>query len=792
MLISEQWLREWVNPPLNSQSLAEQLTMAGLEVDGITAAGADLTKVVVGEVTQVEPHPDADRLRVCQVNVGAPERLNIVCGAPNVAAGVKVPTALIGARLPNGLKIKKSKLRGVPSQGMLCSSTELGLGEDASGLLHLTESAIPGTPISQQLGLNDQIIEIDLTPNRGDCLSIRGVAREVAALNDLAISAPIFGPSDPVNEERYRVKVEATAACPRYLTRVIRGVDPAATAPQWLRERLRRCGIRSISAVVDVTNYVLLELGQPMHAFDLDQLSGAVTVRLAKAEEQIELLNGSRATLAPDMLLIADEQKPLALAGIMGGAASGVKTETTSLLLESAFFTPSAIIGRARRLGLHTDSSHRFERGVDPELQRMAMERATGLLLEIAGGQPGPINEITTASELPRRAPVRFRPERTRQLLGVDTSDASIKGIFERLGLAVVDSDQTKWTITPPSHRFDIALEVDLIEEIGRIVGYNNIPETMPQGSLELRPAPERHLSINQICEHLANRGYQEVISYSFVDAALERKISPELQPKALVNPLSGDLSVLRTTLWSSLLPLMLHNQNRQQSRIRLFETGLCFLPGETLAQIPVLAGAVSGPSLPEQWGRDRDTAEFFEIKGDLEALIRNTGQMERFSFQSAAHPALHPGKSARIHFDDQPVGWLGEIHPGLKEDLDLRDSVILFQLEQAPLQSRRLPAFSEVSRFPSIRRDIALLVPATLAVGTLMTRVRQVAGAELDDLVLFDCYRGEGVPSGQKSIALGLTWNDSSSNLTDSKVEILLNQTISALTSEFGATLRD
>ncbi|MCA1805532.1 MAG: phenylalanine--tRNA ligase subunit beta [Xanthomonadaceae bacterium] len=577
MKFSEQWLREWVNPPVTAAELAEQLTMAGLEVDSVTPVAGDFSGVVVGEVLSAEPHPDADKLRVCKVNAGA-EPLQIVCGAPNVSVGMKVSTALIGALLPGDFKIKKSKLRGVESSGMLCSARELGLSEDAAGLMALPADAPVGTDIRAYLGLNDTCIEVDLTPNRGDCLGMAGIAREIGVLNRCAVAGPGMDPVPATIKDTFPVRVSAPEDCPRYLGRVIRGIDPSAATPLWMQEKLRRGGIRSLGPVVDVTNYVLLELGQPMHAFDLATLSGGIEVRHARAGEQLTLLDEKVIELDTGSLLIADADKPLALAGIMGGAGSGVSDCTDSLFLECAFFTPARIAGRARHYGLHTDSSHRFERGVDYLLQHRALERATALLLALVGGQAGPVIEVTSETQLPRVAPIHLRAARLQRLLGLRPDDATVEDILTRLGMDV-QAGEGGWQVTPPTFRFDVTLEADLIEEIGRVYGYNRLPSSAFQAALVMRPAPEDRVPLRRLRDLLVNRGYQEAVTYSFVDPEIQGLVTPDLVPVPLANPISSELSVMRTSLWQGLLRTLQHNLNRQQRRVRIFEHGLKAAP---------------------------------------------------------------------------------------------------------------------------------------------------------------------------------------------------------------------
>lgn len=791
MKFSEQWLREWVNPPVTAAELAEQLTMAGLEVDSVTPVAGAFSGVVVGEVLSVEPHPDADKLRVCSVSAGG-EPLQIVCGAPNVCVGMKVPTALIGALLPGDFKIKKSKLRGVESSGMLCSARELGLSEDAAGLMALPVDAPVGTDIRAYLGLDDTCIEVDLTPNRGDCLGLAGIAREIGVLNRCAVAGPAMDPVPAGIEDTFRVQVSAPEDCPRYLGRVIRGIDPKAATPLWMQEKLRRGGIRSLGPVVDVTNYVLLELGQPMHAFDLATLSGGIEVRHARAGEQLTLLDEKVIKLDTDSLLIADADKPLALAGIMGGAGSGVSNDTDSLFLECAFFTPARIAGRARQYGLHTDSSHRFERGVDYQLQHRALERATALLVELVGGQAGPVIEVTSETHLPRVAPITLRAARLQRLLGLRPDDATVEDILARLGMDV-QAGEGGWQVTPPSFRFDVTLEADLIEEIGRVYGYNRLPSSAFQAALVMRPAPEDRVPLRRLRDLLVSRGYQEAVTYSFVDPEIQGLVNPDLVPVPLANPISSELSVMRTSLWQGLLRTLQHNLNRQQRRVRIFEHGLNYIQQDNeLKQENYIGGLVSGAWVEEQWGEPERLADFFDVKADVEALLALGGQAYAYRFAPGSHPALHPGQCAEILRDGKRVGWLGCVHPELARRLDIESKTFLFELHSATVAQGCAAGFREISRFPSVRRDLAIVVDETVSALALQEAIRETCGDQLLELALFDVYRGKGVEKGRKSIAFGLILQESSRTLTDADVESVAVRVVDRLNQNFGATLRD
>ncbi len=791
MKVSEQWLREWVDPAVTSAGLAAQLTMAGLEVDSIEPVAPAFEKVVVGRVIDLTPHPDADRLRVAAVAVGGAEPLQIVCGAPNVAIGMCVPTALIGAVLPGGLNIKKSKLRGVESQGMLCSAKELGLAESSDGLLPLPPDSLPGMNIRELLQLDDALFEIELTPNRGDCLGMEGVAREVAALNRCEFRPLLVEAVAPVVDATFPVSLHDPADCPRYVGRVIRGVNPAAETPLWMKERLRRAGVRSLGPLVDVTNYVMLELGQPMHAFDLGRLCGGIEVRRARPDDRLELLNG--VIVAPDVetLLITDQHGPLALAGIMGGEISSCTDATRDVFLESAFFTPASIAGRARRYGLQTDSSYRYERGVDPQLQRRAAERATRLLIDMAGGQPGPILEAVSPDHLPALPVIRLRPARLRLLLGLDIPAAEVEDILHRLGMTVT-TEPDHWQVIPPSCRFDIAIEADLIEEIARVHGYHRLPGNRPLTRLDMPPQPEGQVMPERFKDALIQRGFQEVITYSFVDPAFQQALDPERKPLALANPISAELAVMRTSLWPGLVKAMIYNQKRQQTRVRLFEYGLNFIPdGGELHQEPYLGGVVTGTALPEQWGLAARPVDFFDLKGEVEALLALTGEPEAFTFTAAVHPALHPGQSARLERNGATVGWLGALHPRVARELGMEGDVFGFELRLATLQPARTPAFHELSRFPASRRDLAIVVDETVTAQMVQDSIRQNGGGLLREVRLFDVYRGQGIAEGRKSLALGLILQDLSRNLTDSVVEETVSRIIVGLTQQFSATLR-
>ncbi len=790
MIISEQWLREWVSPEMSTDELAHQITMAGLEVDAVEPVAGDFSGVIVAEIVEAEQHPDADKLRVCKVETGG-EPVQIVCGAPNARAGLKAPLAQIGAVLPGDFKIKQAKLRGIDSQGMLCAEQELQLSEANDGLMELPADAPVGTNLRDYLNLDDRTVEIGLTPNRADCLSIAGIAREVGVLNNLSVSGPDWEPVEPSIDDTFAVTLAAPARCPRYVGRVVRNVDVSRPTPLWMQEKLRRCGVRSIDAVVDITNYVLLELGQPMHAFDLDKLQGGIVVREAAAGESLELLDGQTLKFKAETLVIADASGPVALAGIMGGNPTAVTASTRNVLFEAAFFTPELLAGRARGYGLHTDSSHRFERGVDIKLQREAIERATRLLIDITGGDAGPVVETVESGHVPARPDVQLRPERIERLLGFAMNEAEVERILGALGLGV-ERNGEGWSCSVPSWRFDIAIEADLIEELARIHGYNNLPVTHIRGDLVIPSQPESQINMRNVRRHLAANGYQEAITFSFIDPKLQHMFDPQLEPVALANPISADMAVMRTSLIPGLVSAVQHNVNRQQMRVRLFETGLRFVPaGDGLRQELMIAMAVTGPRAQESWSATARAADFFDLKGDLESLMMLTGQHDSFSFEAGAREGMHPGQTAVIQFADQDVGFVGALHPSLQADLGLSAPVFIAEVNLSAVREGRIPEFKELSKFPEVRRDLAILVDKTVSSKELLDDVRRSAGGYLTSLRLFDVYEGKGIDPKQKSLALGLTFRDQSRTLSDDDVNQALNQVIDSLEKNYKAGLR-
>lgn len=793
MKFSEQWLRSLVNPPVSHDELVARLSMVGLEVDGVSPVAGSFSNVVVAEVLTVTPHPDADKLRVCQVSDGQ-DSLQIVCGAPNVRPGLKVPLARLGAELPGGLVIKKAKLRGVESTGMLCAAAELQLVTDyGDGLLELPVDAPVGACIREYLQLDDATIELGLTPNRGDCLSMLGLAREVGAIYGAPVTLPVSSMTEAVHTQSLPVEVLASAACPRYLGRVIQDVDLSVPTPLWMVERLSRSGIRSIDAAVDITNYVMLELGQPMHAFDLQKIIGGIRVRMAEADEPLVLLDGREIKLRADTLVIADHQKPLAIAGVMGGEDSGVSDSTRNLFLESAFFDSIAVAGKARSYGLHTDSSHRFERGVDFELARQAMERATELMATILSGKPGPIVEVSDKAQLPVRAPIYLRKERVSQVLGVSIAPEVIEGLLTGLGLTLTKASEEAWNVSIPSHRFDISIEEDLIEEVGRLYGYEHLPTRYPTVQLAPAASTESKVSLAHIRRLLISRGYQEVVTYSFIEPDLFKKFAPDAQPLQLANPISADMAVMRSSLWPGLIKTLQYNLNRQQTRARLFETGLRFSGTlESLTQEPVLAGLITGSRFPEGWSNSKELADFYDLKADVESLLAMSSALDDVHFVAAQHPALHPGQTARVERNGVTLGFIGGLHPELSAQLDITQPVYLFEFSLSALQQGRLPVFSELSRFPEVRRDLALIVDETHSASAILDCVRQAAGAYLSNIRLFDVYQGKGIEPGRKSLAIGLTWQHPSRTLSDDEMMACLQAILSAVGEKFGAILRN
>ncbi|WP_426816485.1 phenylalanine--tRNA ligase subunit beta [Winslowiella sp. 2C04] len=795
MKFSELWLREWVNPAISSEALSDQITMAGLEVDGVDAVAGAFHGVVVGEVVECGQHPNADKLRVTKVNVGGERLLDIVCGAPNCRQGLKVAVATVGAVLPGDFKIKAAKLRGEPSEGMLCSFSELGISDDHAGIIELPADAPVGSDIREYLQLNDNTIEISVTPNRADCLSIIGVARDVAVLNQLPLSEPAIEPVAATLNETFPIRVEAGEACPRYLGRVVKGINVKAATPLWMREKLRRCGIRSIDPVVDITNYVLLELGQPMHAFDLDRIDSAIVVRMAEEGETLTLLDGNEVKLNSDTLVIADEKQALAMGGIFGGAHSGVNEKTQNVLFECAFFSPLSITGRARRHGLHTDASHRYERGVDSALQHKAIERATRLLLDICGGEAGPVIDVTNQAALPKAASITLRREKLDRLIGHVIADHQVTDILQRLGCKVT-TGSGEWQAIAPSWRFDMQIEEDLVEEVARVYGYNNIPDVPVHASLVMTKHREANLSLKRAKAMLVDKGYQEAITYSFVDPKIQALLHPGEENLLLPSPISADMSAMRLSLWSGLLSAVVYNQNRQQGRVRLFESGLRFVP-DTQANLGIrqdlmLSGVLSGNRYEEHWDLARQTVDFYDLKGDLESVLDLTGKLESIEFRAEANPALHPGQSAAIYLRGEKIGFIGVVHPELERKLDLNGRTLVFELLWDKVADRVLPEAREISRFPANRRDIAVVVAENVPAADIITECKKVGVNQVVGVNLFDVYRGKGVNEGEKSLAISLILQDTSRTLEEEEIAATVARCVEALKERFQASLRD
>ena len=796
MKFSEQWLREWVNPALTTEELVHQITMAGLEVDGVEPAAASLSQVVVGEILETDAHPNADKLKVCRVDSGT-ETHQVVCGAPNARPGLKVPFALVGAKLDD-FKIKKAKLRGVESFGMLCSERELGLSDQHEGLMELAETAPVGTDINTYLGLDDSIVEVDLTPNRSDCLGIIGLARETGLMNNLDVCMPVIAPIEPVIDDTISVELSAGTACPRFVGRVIKNVDLSAPSPLWLVEKLRRSGIRSIDPVVDVTNYVMLELNQPMHAYDLNALKGTIRVRGSRGGESLDLLNGQTVELLDETLLITDDSGPIGMAGVMGGSGTAVKPETHNIFLEAAFFAPVAIAGRARAYAMHTDAGHRFERGVDFMGQSRAMERATALLLSISGGEPGPLVDTVKEDDLPVLPKVTLRAARIERVLGMAISEADVENILKRLDFefAVDPAEGEKvWQVSSPSHRFDINIEADLIEEISRIIGYDNLPVTRPTAELMMLESTEQAVSVKSLKAQLANRGYSEAITYSFVDDQKQRLLTPQVAPVALKNPLSSEMNVMRTTLCGGLLNALVHNQNRQQQDVRLFETGLVFeqnssgpLNFDNIEQKNRLALVLSGRRLPEGWANAQASADFFDLKGDLEFLLGAQG----LSFEACDLPGMQVGQCATVLLGVEVLGYLGLVNRGVAQAFDLRNPVLIAEIDLAMAMRRSVPRVVEVSKFPEVRRDLAMLVDRAVSASEIQNVIYAHAGSALLHLKLFDVYTGKGVETIQKSIGIGLTFQHPSRTLTDDEISTAMAEVVAALETKLKAQLRN
>lgn len=792
MKFAQSWLREWVEPKISTEDLAHRLTMAGHEVESVVVEGEGLDRVVVAEVLSVNKHPDADRLNVCSVSTGTGEPVDVVCGAPNVFAGMKSPLAVPGVKLPNGLKLRKSKIRGVVSNGMLCSAIELGLGDESDGIVELAADAPVGTPLSDYLGLPDAIIDLDLTPNRGDCFSVLGIARDVAALTGQPLQGPELAAVAATIDDTYPVECPVPAACPRFVGRVIKNIDLAAKSPAWMTERLRKSGIRAIHVVVDVTNYVMMELGQPLHAYDLAQLQGGIRPRYAESGEKVTLLDSRTVTLTEDTVVIADDSGAIGMAGIMGGLTTAVTDRTKDVFLEAAFWPPEIMAGRARSYAMHTDASLRFERGVDPSGQRRAIERATELLLEIAGGQAGPLVERSSEKHLPIRNPVTLTRTRLARVLGTEISVATVGDILSALGLGSVKVNDG-WQVTPPSFRFDIAIEDDLVEEVARIYGYDRIPEATGSANLPLGLVTETSIDLERVADTLVARDFQEVITYSFIDADSNKTVTGNATELVLSNPISSEMSVMRASLLPGMLAAAAMNVSRQQERVRLFEIGKSFhgtleQPGEVVR----VAFLALGSGTREQWAVKSQSIDFYDLKGDLEALIRMTGSVSEFDFVPGEHAALQPGQAANVKRNGEVIGVIGKLHPRVAKFFDLKKDIFVAELDAKKMFVASAPVAQSVSKFPTIRRDIAVIVDEEISAAQLVRSVESAAPDIVRDVTVFDVYRGPGIEAGRKSVALGLILQETSRTLTDEDADTAMNAAVQKLKQEFAAVLRD
>jgi phenylalanyl-tRNA synthetase beta chain len=792
MKFAESWLREWVNPGITADELAERLTMAGHEVEHVEVVGESLAGVVVAEVLEVAPHPDADRLSVCRVSDGRSLDYSIVCGAPNVVPGMKSALALPGVKLPNGVKLRRTKIRGVESAGMLCSPVELGLGDESDGIIRLPDDAPVGMQLSGYLDMPDHIFELDLTPNRGDCFSVLGMARDIAALTGAQLKGDEVDAVESSIDDVQAVELPDPTACPRFAGRVVRDIDVTARSPLWLTERLRRSGLRAISPVVDVTNYVMLELGQPLHAYDLDRLSGVVRPRFATKGERVTLLDEREIELAADSVVVTDDSGVIGLAGIMGGLDTAVTETTRNVFFEAAFWPPEVMAGRARSYGLHTDASLRFERGVDPHGQARAIERATALLLSIAGGAAGPLMDLRHEDALPKPGCIILRRARLDAILGTALQQAEITRILRGLHLGVEECSKG-WAVQPPAFRFDLAIEHDLIEEVARVFGYDRISETTAVAALPLGPVTERLVDADRVAEILVARDYQEVVTWSFIDAETNRRFTGSDSELVLSNPISSEMSVMRGSLWPGILKVAAANVARQQDRVRLFETGATF--HGTLAtpmEVMRVGGIALGSAVPEQWASPAREVDFFDIKADVEALLKVTGADVTISFTEGGHPALQPGQSAQIVRDGRLIGVAGKLHPSVAQALDIRRSVFLFELDAAAAFAARVPVAAPVSKYPAIRRDIAVVVAEEVSAAQLIQVALSAAPDIIRRAVVFDVYRGPGIEAGLKSVALGLILQETSRTLTDEDADSAIAAARRKLQHEFAAALRE
>ncbi len=787
MNILSSWLREWISPDVSDELLAEQLTMAGLEVDGIESVAPAFTNVVVGYVVECEKHPDADKLNLCQVEVGQDKPVQIICGAKNVRKGLKVMAALVGAKLPGDFKIKKAKLRGVESFGMICSESELGMSDSSGGIAELDDDAPIGMNIREYLNLDDKVIELDITPNRGDCFSILGVAREVSANYNMAFSMPSFDTSGS-GVSSIKTSVSNTKACPKYLTRTVSGINNTAATPKWMADKLTRSGQALHSVVVDITNYVLLELGQPMHAFDLSKISGAIEVRSAKSGEKIELLNETTVALNDDTLIIADNDQVLAIAGVMGGMSSSTQPDSTEILLESAFFEPVSIAGKARSYGLHTESSLRFERGVDFNITEVAMDRATQLIVDICGGQASNVNICVDDNALPVLNPITITQEKIQKVLGFELESSWIEEKFINLDFNIIEKTSDSWTIIPPSFRFDIRISADLIEELARLYGYDKLPVQKLSLDANINVIKEADVDKYDLMQALVSRGYQEVITYSFVSEKYQDLVDPEAKKITLSNPISADMSTMRSSLWAGLLQTVESNQRRGHTNARFFEIGLCFGGVKADEQTNKLAGVVSGNRFESQWSGDTQVLDFFDAKADLESVLSFTGA--QFDFEAAEHPALQKGQSARITLNGVSVGWIGALSPSVQKELSL-PKCYLYEVDLDCALKGRVSKYKAFSQYQQAQRDIALVLDETTPVAELVRSIQDLKQEHFIDVSLFDIYAGENIDSGKKSVALNLTYQSMEATLSDEEVNAKVDEVLVLMQDKFSAVLR-
>jgi phenylalanyl-tRNA synthetase beta chain len=792
MKIAESWLREWVDPALPTEELAHQLTMLGHEVDGVDHEGAGIEDVVVAEVIECGKHPDANRLSVCKVSDGGAELIDIVCGAPNVRVGLKTPLAKPGVTLPNGMKLRKAKIRGVVSNGMLCSAIEIGLGDESDGIMELPADAAVGKPLVELLNLPDAVIDVDLTPNRGDCFSVLGIARDLSALTADVLKDAQAGPVEATIEDVHPVELVEPAGCPRFAGRLVRGIDPNAKSPLWMVERLRRAGLRGISPVVDITNYVMLELGQPLHAYDAALLQGPIRPRLARAGETVTLLDEKEVELRDDTLIITDDSGPIGIAGIMGGLSTAVSDATTDVFFEAAFWPPDFMAGRARNYGMHTDASLRFERGVDPGGQARAVERATELLLEIAGGAAGPLDDQVIEEHLPKCEPIVLRHRRITHLLGLEIEADSVRRILENLQMSVTEIDGG-WQVVAPSHRFDMQSEVDLIEEVARIHGYDSIPETTLAAAAPLETVTESQIEMERAGATLIARDYQEVITYSFIDAEANTRFTGEQSPLVLSNPISSELSVMRASLWPGMVAAAAANVARQQERVRIFEASRSYHGTlEKHWEVVRLAGLATGPAAPEQWGAKSEPVDFFDVKADVEAVLALAAENNDIRYVPTTHPALQPGQAAEIRRSEELIGVLGKLHPGIAKHYDLKRPMYLFELDADKALMSAAPRAQVISKYPAIRRDIAVVVDYDVSAEQLVEAVAASAPQLIRSVRIFDIYTGERIEAGRKSVAIGLILQETSRTLTDEDADTAMAAAIAELEKQFAADLRD